>query len=197
MKTTLLLVGLTQGVIAGSPVSQVEVTTTAVVPGPTPYRTLKGAFDALNAGTHQGAVTVTINQDTVETATASLNASATGAANYASVLVQPAGGLRSITGSIAGAVIRLNGADNVTIDGRIGGAGRNLTVSNNNDSFSYTVSDGQGHTATGTISVMIVNPAGASLSVTRNGFGQMLIQFAGISPGTILLCRLKAQSSKS
>ncbi|MGB5014892.1 MAG: Calx-beta domain-containing protein, partial [Pyrinomonadaceae bacterium] len=42
----------------------------------------------------------------------------------------------SVTGNIVGAIIKLNGADNVTIDGRIGGVGtnRDLTVSNSSTS---------------------------------------------------------------
>jgi hypothetical protein len=114
--------------------AQVTVTATAGTVGPTPYTTLKGAFDAINAGSHQGAITIDINGNTTETATAALNASGSGAAVYTSVSISPSGAPRTITGSIVGAIIKLNGADNVTIDGRIGGVGRNLTVSNTNTS---------------------------------------------------------------
>lgn len=55
-------------------------------------------------------------------------------------------------------------------------------ANSNSDSFSYTVSDGQGHTATGTINVMVVNPAGASVNFALNGLNQPTMQFAGI-PG--------------
>ena len=116
---------------AGGPVI---VTASAGTLGPTIYPTLKDAFDAINAGTHQGTIAVLITGDTTETATASLNNSGAGAAVYTSVSVQPLGGPRTITGSIVGAIIKLNGADNVTIDGRISGAGRNLTVSNSSTS---------------------------------------------------------------
>jgi hypothetical protein len=110
--------------------AQVSVTATAGTLGPTTYTTLKGAFDAINLGTHQDAITVSITGDTTETATAALNASGLGPTVYTSVFVAPSGGGRTITGAIAGAVIKLDGADNVTLDGRIGGVGRNLTVSN-------------------------------------------------------------------
>ena len=43
------------------------------------YTTLKGAFDAINAGTHTGAVNVKINANTTETASAVLNASGSAA----------------------------------------------------------------------------------------------------------------------
>jgi CSLREA domain-containing protein len=101
-----------------------------VNPGGGSYATLQAAFDAINAGTHTGAVTVEIVGDTTETATAALNASGTGSASYTSVVITPSGGPRTVSGSLTGAIIKLNGADNVTIDGRIKGAGRNLTVSN-------------------------------------------------------------------
>jgi hypothetical protein len=56
-----------------------------VNPGAVSYANLKLAFDAINNGTHKGAVTVSINANTTETATAVLNASNSGNANYTSV----------------------------------------------------------------------------------------------------------------
>ncbi|HNP55287.1 MAG TPA: hypothetical protein PKK69_11725, partial [Ferruginibacter sp.] len=40
------------------------------------YTTLKAAFDAINAGTHQGSIAITITGNTTESATAALNSSA-------------------------------------------------------------------------------------------------------------------------
>ena len=108
--------------------AQVSVTATSGTIGPTPYATLGAAFTAINAGTHTGAITVTISGNTTETASASLNASVA-PASYTSVTITPSVAA-IITGSVTGALIRLNGADNVTIDGRIGGAGRNLSIIN-------------------------------------------------------------------
>lgn len=99
-----------------------------VNPGAGSYPTLKAAFDAINAGTHTGTVTVSITANTTEPVTAELNASGTGSANYVSVFISPSTPV-TVTGSDT-AVIRLIGADNVTIDGRIGGTGRNLTITN-------------------------------------------------------------------
>jgi hypothetical protein len=116
--------------------AQVSVTATAGTVGPTPYTTLKLAFDAINAGTHQGAVTIDITASTTEGATpATLNSSGAGAAVYTSVLIRPTADGVSISGNpVTGfGVIQLNGADNVTIDGdnpNTGGTNRNLTVSN-------------------------------------------------------------------
>ncbi len=108
-----------------------------VNPGAGSYPTLKDAFDAINAGTHTGAITIDVVGNTVETVTAVLNASGSGSANYTSVVIKPVGGARTIQGNIAGAVIRLAGADNVTIDGRIGLANfRNLAIQNTGNSAS-------------------------------------------------------------
>jgi hypothetical protein len=123
------------------------------------YTTLKGAFDAINGGTHTGTINIGISGNTTETATAALNASGSGAASYTSLRIKPAGGARTITGNIVGAIIKLNGADNVTIDGRIGASPTsNLTVSNSNAS-----------TATAAIWLASVAPGnGASNNVIRN-----------------------------
>jgi hypothetical protein len=107
-----------------------------VNPGAGSYATLKDAFDAINAGTHTGAVTVNILFSTAETATAALNASGVGSASYTSVDITTSNGAGvtvegSLAGASTGAIIRLIGADNVTLDGRIGGTGRNITIRNN------------------------------------------------------------------
>ncbi len=113
--------------------AQVSVTATAGTTGPTAYTTLKAAFDAINAGTHNGAITITISANTTETATASLNASGAGSASFSSVLIKPASGASPVvSGSInSGAVVRLNGASHVTIDGSNNGtSSRDLSLVN-------------------------------------------------------------------
>ncbi len=114
----------------------VIVTATAGTIGPTAYATLKAAFDAVNAGTHQGAVNVSINASTTEgTTPATLNGSGAGPASYTSVLIHPISDGVSVSGNPATGlgVIQLNGASNVTIDGdnpNTPGTNRNLTVRN-------------------------------------------------------------------
>lgn len=111
--------------------AQVDVTASAGTPAAS-YTTLKGAFDAINAGTHQGVIGIGISGNTTETATAALNGSGTGAAVYTSISIQPTGGAaRTITGAIvAGSpLIDFNGADNVTVDG-LNTGGNTLTISN-------------------------------------------------------------------
>ena len=122
--------------------AQVRVSATAATTGPTSYTTLKGAFDALNAGTHQGIITITITGNTTETATATLNASGNGAASYSSVNIKPeTGATPVISGNInGGPLIRCNGSRNLTIDGSNNGTtSRNLTITNTSTSGAYVV----------------------------------------------------------
>lgn len=113
------------------------------------YSTLQAAFTAINNGTHTGTITIDVCGDTIEIVTASLNASGSGSANYTSVTISPAGGAaRTISGSIAGAaLIELNGADNVTIDG-LNTGGNSLTISNTSPS-----------SISGTSTIRLVNDA--------------------------------------
>jgi hypothetical protein len=111
--------------------SQVNVSATAGTATGT-YTTLKGAFDAINAGTHQGAISISITASTTETATASLNASG-GATIYTSVVIKPAVGVTAtISGDLASApLVRIQGS-NITLDGSnvASGTTRNLTLTN-------------------------------------------------------------------
>ena len=117
-----------------SSVAQVDVSATAATPTGT-YTTLKEAFDAINAGTHQGNITIGISASTTETASAVLNSSDAAPAAYLSVLIRPISDGVSISGATSAGrgVIELKGADNVTIDGdnpNTGGTNRNLTITN-------------------------------------------------------------------
>ncbi len=100
------------------------------------YPTLKNAFDKINDGTHRGDVTVQINGNTVETVSAVLNASGSGSADYVSVNIYPTITGLSISGNLTTPLINLNGADNVTIDGRVNatGATQDLTITNTSTS---------------------------------------------------------------
>jgi hypothetical protein len=127
----------------------------SVNPGGGTFGTLKEAFDAINAGTHTGAVSVSIFADTIEAAPAVLNASGTGSAAYTSVSVTPSGA-RTVSGAIAAGspLIDLDGADNVTIDGS-GIGGNSLTIANT------TVS-----ATAGTSTLRFIN--GATNNIVRN-----------------------------
>src|SRR5215204_2049299 len=147
-------------------IGAIEVEATAAVPGPTGYASLNAAFAAINTGIHQGSITIDVCGDTVETASASLDAGG-GSAAYTDVTIRPVGGSRIIAGSIAGAVIKLHGADNVLIDGRQNGTGsaRDLTIRNNSSSAAtaavWLTSAGVGAGATNNIIRNLEIAAGA------------------------------------
>ncbi len=109
--------------------SQISITATAGTTGPTSYTTLQTAFDAVNAGTHKGYIAITVNGNTTETNTSTLNASGSGAASYTTLLIKPGSSAVAISGNIAGPLIDLNGADSVTING-LNNGGASLSLSN-------------------------------------------------------------------
>jgi trimeric autotransporter adhesin len=93
-----------------------------------------GLFALINAGVITSNVVVNITSDlAVETGANALNvlAEEPAGSNF-TVKISPAGSARVITGVFNGALIRLNGASRVTIDGSIGGTGtdRSLTIQN-------------------------------------------------------------------
>lgn len=187
-----ILLSLFIGMFANAVNAQVSVTATAGTATAT-YTTVKAAFDAVNLGTHQGAITLSITASTTETATAVLNASG-GTASYTSILVKPATGTTpTITGSNIVAIIKINGADNVTIDGSNNGTTtRDLTISNtyvavapNNPVVAWvasTATDGcvnvsfkntnfAGSSASGTVGCVIVSGSTlAAAEVPNNNF---------------------------
>lgn len=110
----------------------IEVESTGGTTTPTLYTTLggpSGAFAAINAGTHTGVINIEVCGDSTETATATLNGSGSGSASYTSLTMKPVGGVRTISGSLAAALVSFNGADNVTVDGVNDGLVA-LTISN-------------------------------------------------------------------
>jgi hypothetical protein len=97
-----------------------------------------GAFAAINGAVVTGNLIINISGDLTENGTNGLNQLVTNdfpAAAY-TVTIQPdAAAMRTISGSVANAMIRLNGADRVTIDGRFSNAGRFLTFRNTNTGY--------------------------------------------------------------
>lgn len=118
----------------GAPVLPVQVYVSESYSGC--YSTIKAAFDAINAGTHTGAITLKVYGSTTETSSAVLNASGTGSASYTSVNIYPTATGISISGSLATPLIDLKGADNVTIDGRVNATGleKDLVITNTSTS---------------------------------------------------------------
>jgi hypothetical protein len=100
--------------------AQVNVAATAGTPTGT-YATVSAAFAAVNLGTHQGVINITISANTTEPAavTALVN-SGSGAALYSAINIKPSGNVTvnsAATPTTNRGLIELNGADNVTIDG--------------------------------------------------------------------------------
>jgi hypothetical protein len=102
------------------------------------YTTLTGAggfFAAINANVVTGNVTVNIVSDLTEDGTNALNQwTEEGAGNY-TITIQPSAATeRLIAGAVANGMIRLDGADRVTFDGRFSGSGKYLRFRNTNTS---------------------------------------------------------------
>jgi hypothetical protein len=150
--------------------AQISVTATTGTLGPSSYSTLKLAFDAVNAVTHQGDITILVTGNTSESAVASLNASGSGAASYSSILIQPDGGAeRIISGNITGGspLVNFNGADNVTIDG-LNSGGNALILRNTSTS-----------STSGTSTIRFVNDASNNTITNCNIEGSGTVEAGG------------------
>ncbi|MBK6276537.1 MAG: hypothetical protein IPF58_18460 [Saprospirales bacterium] len=114
--------------------AQVSVTATAGTTGPTTYTTVNAAFTAINAGTHQGVITISITGNTTEPATAVQLLRSNAPSNYTSITIKPNAAGRVINSAAAPTanrgILELVGADNVTIDGSstVGGTTKDLTI---------------------------------------------------------------------
>ncbi|HLO53175.1 MAG TPA: hypothetical protein VK169_02750 [Saprospiraceae bacterium] len=114
---------------------------TILVPGTFPSLTLAGgAFEAINNATVTGNINIEITGDlTSETGLHPLNAFS----SPYTVRIYPTGSARIVSGALASnGLIRLNGADRVTLDGSIGGSGsdRSLTITNTSTTSPTAVS---------------------------------------------------------
>jgi len=125
--------------------AQVSVTATGGTTTGT-YGTISDAFGAINAGTHQGAITITITADITEPLIPNVLGPSSGTASYTSVLFKPQGD-RIVTqvpctpltsANYHKAIIMLGGATNVTIDGDdpLTPGVKNLTLQQDNSSTS-------------------------------------------------------------
>ncbi|GGG61199.1 T9SS type A sorting domain-containing protein [Epilithonimonas arachidiradicis] len=155
MKKTILFLSSFIGTVA---MAQVDVVASSGTETAT-YTTVKGAFDAINAGTHQGAINITLTANTSETATAVLNRSTGTTSNFTSVSLKPATGTTAtITNSTtAGPVLRILGS-NVTIDGSNNGSNsRDLSIINGFATGSVVIGMGSSDAANPLSNVTIKN----------------------------------------
>lgn len=128
-----------------------------------------GIFQAINASSLSGNLIINITGDlTAETGTFALNQWAEeGLGGYTVSIVPSAATTRNITGSSAAALIRFDGADRVTVDGRFGGVGtylRFLNTSNTAPTISL-INDAQNNT----IRNSIIESGNTSTSTTLGG----------------------------
>ncbi len=143
-----------------------------------------GVFEAINAAGVAGAVTVNIVSNlTGETGVVTLNP----IAGNPAVLIKPSGAPRTISGIAPIAVIRINGADNIRIDGStaaaiVGGnpALRELTVNN------LSTSTSSGVIAIGSATESSTGNTIQNVNVSGNDPVQTLlgISIGGATPGT-------------
>src|SRR5262249_2154141 len=173
----------------GGPINSYTITASlggalTVCPSGCDYASLTnpgGLFAAINAGVLTGNLTVDIKSDsTGETGANALNQWVEDPAGNYSLTIRPGGGAaRIVSGSVTGALIRLNGADRVTSDG-LNTDGNSLTVSNPSTAsgsavFNLTSTGGIGTGATGNTIRNLAIAGGANTAgiygVTLSGAG--------------------------
>jgi len=94
-----------------------------------------GLFAAINGAMVDGNIVAQIKGDLTEDGTNALNQwTESGSGGYTLTIEPFDGTTKTVSGDVAAGMIRLDGADRVTIDGRSGGAGRFLTFRNTNAS---------------------------------------------------------------
>ena len=102
-----------------------NITVTGALTGNGSYATLGAAVTAVGTSQAGANIVMSVVGNTTETGTVTI-----GAGTWASLRIQPSGGAaRTISGTVAAALINLSGADNVTIDGLNTGS-NSLTISN-------------------------------------------------------------------
>jgi hypothetical protein len=90
-----------------------------------------GLFEAINNSAIAGNVNVFVKTDLAETGTVALNQTTEiGAGNYTITIQPDSSQTRTISGTFAGGLVRLNGADRIAFDGRYLGSGNFLTFQN-------------------------------------------------------------------
>ena len=174
--------------------AQVSVTATAGTTGPTSYTNLADAAEAVNTGTHQGIVNITVSGNTIETLPVGFVKSGTSGASYSSVTVSPAAGVAATISTDMGSPLLLfNGSSNITVDG-LNTGGSSLTFINNSTQLSAScvnfTSGAQfnilrkctllGSSVSTTSGVITFGAAGTSLGNSNN---QVLDNNIGDAPG--------------
>jgi trimeric autotransporter adhesin len=165
------------------------------------YVNLASAFAAINAGTHTGAISIVIVNNTSEpVGGAILNASGTGASSYTSISIIPSGA-RTISGAVTAGLplIDFNGADNVSING-VNAGNFSLTIENTTVSATTGTSTIRfvGGATGNTISNCSIKGAYAGSVATNGGnifFSSDAITANGNDNNTISFCNIGPSGS--
>ncbi len=151
---------------------------TYTIGGGTPagtYATLKAFFDDVNAKAVTGDIMAEIVSSTTETATASLNqwSEYPPTSGFFMTIKPAAGTTPTISGAVASsAIVKINGADRVTIDGSntIGGTTRDLTIAQLNGS--------------GTVAAILVGSLGTGLGASQVTIKNTIVRSGHIASGS-------------
>jgi hypothetical protein len=163
-KKVLLIISLLLFPLAAVVNAQVTVTGSTGADGNyTSLTNVSGAFEAINGIGQTGntiIITVTGNS-TFEAGTNSLNAG-----GWTTLTIYPTSTGLTISGSVAGPLINLNGADNVTIDGRVNAAGsaKDLIITNTNTGISASTIQFISSAETNTVKYCTIKGAETSAS---------------------------------
>lgn len=99
-----------------------------------------GFFRALNQGVATGNIILEITSNITETGQNALNQFAEDGVGGYTITIRPsAASMRTLSGNFVGGLIRLNGADRVTFDGRFSGSGTFFTFGNTNTTANSAV----------------------------------------------------------
>ncbi len=164
-----------------------------IVTVPGIYPTLTGAgglFEAINASVLTGNVTVNITANLTEPGTNALNqwGEEPAASNFTLTINPDAAVVRTITGNVPAGMIRFNGTDRVTVDGRFGGSGQFLSFINTDPAFLGTcfsfLNGASNNTLKYSLMQAVTITVGAVLFSTTTGVGN--------SNNTVDNCRITA-----
>lgn len=193
-KIVLLFVAVFTAIVS---YSQISVTATAGTTGPTAYTTLSAAFDAINAGTHQGAISISVTGNTTEPASPAALLKSGGTSSYTSINIIPSGGDWTISSAASPTasrgVIELRGADNVTIDGdplNTGARHLSIVVATNTATgtaavrFSSNATDGTDGADNITIKNCIITGGRSSATSTTVNYGINMSNYSATSMTT-------------
>src|SRR5450759_207746 len=131
------------------------------------YSTLSEAFTAINEGNLTGDIILQIISSITETTTAVVYQNGyNGTADYTSVTIYPNGSGYILDGDIDGPLIDLNGAGNVTIDGRVNGTGsaKDLIITNISTGTSASTIQFSESASTNTLKYCIIKGSETGLS---------------------------------